>query len=374
MGKRSRHRVQPIERFPTKPRSDGRFQKRIRGVLYYFGREGDRGGALAEYDRVKHDLYAGRAPRVAELTSDDLTVYVLANRFLDDKKVETEAGHLDGDTYKQHRRALRRFVRHVGKGRIWTDLRPDDFTAYRKTLGKKLGGYAFNRERAAIVAMFNHASGQDWIEHVPKYGKGFARVPKGKLRADKVERLYGRDDVNALLGHATGDLFGMILLGLNGGFGAKDCAALTWARVDLDRGIIKYKRTKTNIPRTVTLWPETVHALRRLRRKRPGSAHVFATRHGNRWTGNSVAHEFDKLATRAGLDLPSGVGIYACRHTFATYANESRDTDARRHIMGRLVPNLDDVYVETFFLPRLKVVTDHVRTRLEIPEVVGDVG
>jgi hypothetical protein len=66
------------------------------------------------------------------------------------------------------------------------------------------------------------------------------------------------------------------------------------------------------------------------------------------------------------------LGIYACRHSFATYANEVRDTDARRHIMGRLLGNLDDVYVETFFVERLKGVTDHVRSRLQIPDVIGD--
>lgn len=373
-----RHRVQPIERFPAKPRKDGRFQKRIRGVLYYFGQNGDREAAVAEYNRIKVDLYAGRVPRVGGADPSDLTVFVIANKYLDEKKAEAEEGTLDRGTYKQHRRALKRFVRFVGKGRVWTDLTPDDFAAYRRHLrvSKKLGQYAYNRERATIVAMFNLADEQDWIAHVPKLGKGFRRIPKGELREKKVERLFGRDEISALLSFASPDLFAMILLGLNGGFGATDCAMLRWEHLDLDKSLARYRRTKNNIPRTVPLWPETVAALRVLRRARPDAAHVFATKHGNHWTGNSIAHEFQKLAGegKAELNLPDGVGIYGCRHTFATYANEIRDTDARRHLMGRLLPNLDDVYVETLFVQRLKTVTDHVRDRLQIAKVVGNRG
>lgn len=373
MSNRSRRSpgVEPIERFPVKPRKDGRFQKRINGVLYYFGANGDRPAALKEYDRVKHDLYAGRVPRADITAAGEWTVFVLVNKYLDDKKGEADDGTIERETYKQHRRALKRFVRFVGKGRVWTDLTPDDFAAYRRHLRRGLDQYAYNRERASVVAMFNHADDMDWIDRAPKFGKGFQRIPKGELRERKVERLFNRDDVNALLGLASPDLFAMILLGLNGGYGAKDCAALPWARVDLEAGVIRYKRTKTNIARTVPLWPETVDALKVLRRRRPHAANVFGTKYGNRWTGNAVAHEFAKLAERAGLDLPAGVGIYACRHTFFTYANEVRDTDARRHIGGRLVPNLDDVYVETFFMARLTAVTDHVRSRLQVSEMIG---
>jgi hypothetical protein len=114
-----------------------------------------------------------------------------------------------------------------------------------------------------------------------------------------------------------------------------------------------------------------VDALRVLRTKRPAAAYVFATKYGNRWTGNAVAHEFAKTAVRAGLELPDGVGLGAARHTFITYANEVRDLDARRHIAGRMLQHLEDVYVETLFVQRLAAVTNHVRGRLEIGAVVG---
>jgi hypothetical protein len=157
----------------------------------------------------------------------------LAKRFLADKR-----GTIDATTFRQHRRALRRFLKFIGKGRVWSDLMPDDFTAYRRNVtGKgKLGPYAFNRERAGIVAMFNHAAQHDWIDRPPKYGKMFARVPKRDLRAAKIARLLARDEVNALLGMARPEMFAMILLALNGGFGAADCAALPRAAIDFGKG------------------------------------------------------------------------------------------------------------------------------------------
>jgi integrase len=335
---RKRPRRNPMEHFPARPRKDGRFQKRINGVLYYFGRDGDRDQALREYDATKRDLYAGRKPKPPS-DAADMTMREVVNRFLFDRK-----GVIEPDTYRQHRRALRRFVKWCGAGRAAVDLGPDDFSQYGRKLRAKLGGYAYNRERAAILAALNHADAQGWIERVPKLGAGFKRTPKSKLRAGKRDRLLKPDDVNALLGVAGPNLFGMILLGLNGGFGAKDCAALHWRDVDLDGAVLTFPRTKNNIPRTVPLWPETVDALRVLRRKRPHDAIVFRTKRGLPWKGTAVAHAVRRLCRACELPLTKGVNLGACRHTFATYANEVRDTDARRHILGRLLPNLDDIY------------------------------
>jgi integrase len=371
---RRRQRVQVSERFPAKPRSDGRFQKRIRGTLYYFGANGDRDAALGEYNLVKADLYAGRAVRAAAVT-DGTSLKDLFNRVLADWEADVDAGKLESDTHTAQKRTLRRFLKFTGPARPWSDLCPDDFTAYAAHLHRiKLGPYSFNRERAYILAAFNHADGQDWIERAPKFGKGFRRMPLGKMREAKVVRCFESTDVNALLGIASDELFAMILLGLNGGFGPSDCGALPWSRVELANALIRFPRVKNNIPRTMPVWPETLAALRSLRASRPDDELVFRTKYGNAWTDNSVAHEFAKLAERAGLKLEKGVGINACRHTFATLANEVRDTDARRHIMGRKLPNLDDIYVETLFVARLRSVTDHVRQRLGIPEIVGEPG
>lgn len=356
----------PMDRFPAKPRKDGRFQKRINRTLYYFGVDGDRDGALKAYDAVKRDLYAGRKPRPPSDVSG-VTVREVFDCFLHDRR-----GVIEISTWRQHRRALRRFVKWLGPARIVADVAVDDFSDYGRKLRGKLGPYAYNRERAAILAAFNHADEQGWIERAPKLGAGFKRSPKSKLRAVVKNRLLSSGDVNALLGMSGPNLFAMILLALNGGFGAQDCAALPWTAVNLTTLLIAFPRTKNNIPRTVPLWPETADALTILRKRRPADSIVFRTKVGRPWMGTAIAHRFRQLAKAAQVPVAKGVGLGACRHTFATYANESRDTDARRHIMGRLLPNLDDVYVETLFHVRLKNVTDHVRIRLQISEIIGN--
>ncbi len=359
------HRVQPIERFPAKPRPDGRFQKRIFGTLHYFGKNGDRATALADYERVKHQLYSRQAVTPAE-EMDNATVKELANRFLHDRN-----GELAAITYKQYRSALKRFVRFVGVSTPWSTLTPDHFTRFARRLKSVVGGYAFNRERAAVVAMFHWADEQDWIDHAPKFGKGFRKVPRSELRDRQQETILGRDEINALLGASSRQMFAMILLAVNGGYGPGDLGLLEWPMIDLAKGVIVDKRAKTKIRRFVTLWPETVFALQRCRR--PDDPRVFRTRSGKAWTSTEIGHQFAVAADRAGLELQKGVNIYALRHTFATIANELGDPDARKRLMGHSLTGLDDHYVLSIFEPRLRAVTDHVRNRLGIVEIVGEV-
>lgn len=363
---RNPHRVEPIERFPAKPRRDGRFQKRVNGVLHYFGRDGDRRQALREYDAVKHQLYAGlSASKPVKGNYAAAAVKDLSNRYLLDIKGDVK-------TYAQYKRYLMHLCKYFGGNRGWHTLTPDDWTRYGKHLRSGFAATSYNRRRAVIVAMFNHADEQGWIERPPRYGRGFRRIPLGSIRSTAKARLLTREDINAILGRCSPQLFAMVLLGLNGGFGAADCAALTWDAIDLDSGFIRYARVKNAIPRGVPLWRETIIALRRLRHRRPNDVRVFRTRTGRAWDETDIAHEFRRAVSRCEMDLPAGVGLGACRHTFATYANEVRDTDARRHIMGRKLPALDDIYVESMFVQRLTVVTEHVRSRLAIADLVGD--
>src|SRR5205823_9673799 len=91
------HRTKPAK--PNKPRPDfplfahatGRWAKKIRGKLHYFGPWADPDAALAKYLDQKDDLFAGRTPRVSR---DGLTVRDLLNRFLTSKKLLVDAGEL----------------------------------------------------------------------------------------------------------------------------------------------------------------------------------------------------------------------------------------------------------------------------------------
>src|SRR5262245_24920807 len=91
----------PYPDFPLTPHASGKWMKKIRGTIHYFGNwarrvdgklvrvDGDGWQAALElYKAQADDLHAGRTPRAK---SDGLTVAVLCNRFLTAKKHQLDA-------------------------------------------------------------------------------------------------------------------------------------------------------------------------------------------------------------------------------------------------------------------------------------------
>ncbi len=385
MGKKRRRypTTKPNPSFPLTPRSDGRFTKRILGTLHTFGGGGDWRNALDQYLSVARTLHAGRKAPSPSLVAVNVTVRQLVNRYLDVRKADMQAGHLNPRTWADYRTFLLAFAKFTGPALPAAELDTDHLDRWAAHLKKiDTGPRRFNGARAHVFAFLRHCFAAPWIPAFP-LGVGFKRAPKGKIRAARKHKLIDTEHLRQLLAAADVQLRAMILLGINGGFGNTDCANLPRAVVDLDGAVIRYARIKTGIARTIPLWPETVKALRVVLRARPTDDLVFRTRHGNLWVrttfnekGNpvpkdSIAQAFADLLDslcdvgkrKTYREIYKGVGFYALRHTFITYANEVRDSDARRHITGRRLAGVEDDYVESFFLPRLKIVVDHVRAR-----------
>jgi integrase len=241
--------------------------------------------------------------------------------------------------------------------------------------------------------MLKHAYDADLIDRPIKLGQQFNRPSakekrQSRNRKDREhgKRLFTPEQVLALCKAADEQMKAMILLGVNGGFGNNDCATLPSSAVDLDQGLIDYERPKTAVQRLVPLWPVTVAALRAvIEGKRPQARRpeydklVFLTLFGNPWSKHSVGStsegdpkvrrqqgispEFYKLAKKTGL-AQFGRGFYALRHTFRTWADETKDQHAVHRIMGHAIPGMSGVYVEEISLERLRAVTDHVRAKL----------
>ena len=120
----------------------------------------------------------------------------------------------------------------------------------------------------------------------------------------------------------------MIWLALNCGFGNTDGAELRWTDVGLDHCVLP--RGKTGIWRDLSLWPETVGALRAVPRTGPL---VFYTSHGNPWVRHNDNHRhidtvskmFGDLLRKAGLNVPKYTSFYNLRHTGATIAAKTKD-------------------------------------------------
>src|SRR5437763_3121933 len=86
----------PFHEFPLFPHATGRWAKKIKGKLHYFGPWADPNGALKKYLDQKDDLLAGRMPRVA---GDVLCIRDLLNRFLTSKKLLVDGGEITPRTF-----------------------------------------------------------------------------------------------------------------------------------------------------------------------------------------------------------------------------------------------------------------------------------
>jgi hypothetical protein len=155
---------------PAKPQPDsplfahaaGVWAKKIRGKLHSFGPWADPQAALDNYLAQKDDLHAGRTPRP---DPDALPVKDLSNRFLNAKQALVDAGELAPLTWGDYKTACVEIVTAFGKGRLVSDLRPEDFAALRKRLAKTWGRTASARPFSPSAAPSTPISTEPRLSH-----------------------------------------------------------------------------------------------------------------------------------------------------------------------------------------------------------------
>lgn len=127
--------AKPSPDFPLFAHAAGVWAKKIRGKLHSFGPRNDPDGALAKYLAQKDDLHAGRKPKGQE-ASAGVSVRDLCNKFLNFKRNLVASGEWSNRSWQDDKAACDLIVRHFGKGRLLTDLGPDDFAALRNKMAK----------------------------------------------------------------------------------------------------------------------------------------------------------------------------------------------------------------------------------------------
>lgn len=367
----------PHEDFPLYPHATGRWAKKVKGQLHYFGKcaddpKGD--AAIEEWLRVKDDLLAGRTPRAK---SDGFTIRDLCNEFLSAKLTKLNSGEISHLTFKDYQQTTDRIVAQFGKTRLVSDLAADDFTALRASIAKTRGVVALGNEINRVRVVFKFAVDNGKINGPPAYGSEFKRPTRKALRrhrgqeaAKHGEKVFDAAEIKKLLEHATPQLKAMILLGVNCGFGNTDCATLPTRSFDLKAGWVSFPRPKTGIARRCPLWPETIAALKAVQAKRrtpkcEDHAHLFFITaalgsFAKETTDNPISKEFTKLVKELGLQQ-KGRGFYSLRHTFRTIAGNARDLEATRAIMGHVNEHVEDTYIHDVADDRLLAVTNSVR-------------
>ncbi|MHB8867157.1 MAG: hypothetical protein ACYC6N_32750, partial [Pirellulaceae bacterium] len=106
--------VKPYDDFPLFAHASGRWAKKIRGQMEYFGTWGAGWQkALDNYLAWKDDLYAGRRP--AKQGNGRLTIRDLCNAFRESKEGKLQTGELVEQTLGDYLESIDRIIRVLGK-------------------------------------------------------------------------------------------------------------------------------------------------------------------------------------------------------------------------------------------------------------------
>lgn len=376
----------PYPKFPLFAHATGRWAKKIRGKLVYFGPWEDPHGANALYEAQASDLHAGRPPRVSTGVT---TIADACNHFLTAKQARVDSGELSKRFFDELHDVAGMVVDHFGPGREVADIAPAEFTQLRGKLAKGVGLNTLSKRIQGVRSLFKHSYEIDLIDRPVKMGPDFKKPNKSVLRKFKntqPAKSFTAAEITVLIGAATEPLKTMILLGVNCGFGNHDVGTLPWSVVDLEGGWIDYPRPKTGVARRCPLWPETIAALKAWKELRPepdDAAHsglVFVTRWGAAYAkpdgdrSNPISQEFRKLLERTGLvekrpaagkkstgARKSGRGFYGLRHTFETISGQAADQVATDLVMGHCDPSMAATYRGAVWDDRLHRVVDFVR-------------
>lgn len=318
--------------------------KKIRGKTHYFGPWNDPQAALETYLEQRDFLLAGMRP-----PAEQQTVANLLDEFLGEKQSNLELGDITATTFREYERVSEAVDAYFGKHRPVETLTKEDFEGLRKALAKgktKTLGPVTLKRRLTIARMI---FAQQPLPHL----KALKSPPMRTLRAarrEKGEQLYSASDIRELVKAADTELKGMILLGINCGFGPKDCC--TFPATAVSRGWHNYARPKTEVERRCPLWSETAEAIKEVACK----PLVF---NGRVWDRFAVGREFKKVCKQANVECQ---GFYTLRRTFETIATTADVPQAIIDAtMGHARNDMASVYRQKVFDDQLEKCTEHVR-------------
>ena len=234
----------PYPEFPLFPHATGRWAKKIRGRLHYFGPWRDPEGCLQKYLDQRDDLHAGRTPR---MSGDGLTVRDLVNRFLTAKQLQLESQEITSRTFGEYHATCKRLIETFGKNRLVDDLASDDFERLRADIAKVWGPVRLGNEVQRIRTVFKYGYEAGLIDKPMRYGPQFKKHAKSILRKHRSaggERVFTTAEVRALLNAASVPLRAMLLIGINAGFSNSDSGQLPQSALDLTGGWCRFPRPK----------------------------------------------------------------------------------------------------------------------------------
>lgn len=173
---------------------------------------------------------------------------------------------LSGRTVEKYEMVTRLFAEHVGEARI-LDIGPKHVSEFLEARDLSLTSKHVYRRHLSVF--FNWCADQGWLSANPADQVNLERKPEKKPKA------FTKEEVDALIKEADGELATIILLASSTGIRLGKLVSLQWGDVRLDEREAHVQNTKGGKERTVPLPERATETLREL----PGEeGTIFTTR------------------------------------------------------------------------------------------------
>lgn len=240
--------------------------------------------------------------------------------------------------------AFERLIEHTG-AKTLADLTTEKLLHFRESVvnsGNSAGTIAAYFGRVKWVIAF----GKKWGLNTCQLDETLSRMsvlhpPRNTAPLDP--QPIGPVDYRKLLDAAKDDdrWTVVLLTAMNFALHIDECFALQWDEIDLKKGTLVTRRTKTKVRRVAMLWPETIAALKTLPRTQ--SPWVLTSTHGTRFNSKGQWKRWNAIRIAAGLD---DVKFDQIRDGAYTIAMEGATDERQARILaGHRVHGLTDNYV-----------------------------
>ena len=349
----------------TKHRGSGQWRKRIAGVDHYFGpfRSVPYREAVAKMRRLQLDIADGKATGAGP----KLRVSTLCQRWYRSKAEDVTLGIIAETTLSNYR-LTSQFIESILGKRSVGSLKAEDFREMQLQAADRWGYYKQCDMVTQTRMIFSW--GFDQGLHDPVRIPRSFRKPRrpvepreGPAKASLGSRwVWTREEYGQALRmdpSASKWFHGVLLMGLNTGYGNSDISDLQWEDIYEVEGqmVVARPRRKTGRQRMAPLWPETLDAL-----GPRATGRVFVTRTGLPLVGGAGRNTLSQ-----GFRRRTGKPFYGLRHMFQTIGSQIGDSEAVRYMMGHAPKDMADHYTlaPAWTMPRLIKVTDHIRKWVE---------
>ena len=239
------------------------------------------------------------------------------------------------------------------------DLSPE-WASYRTKLAGRYGTTSIRNQVLRLRVMVKYLIDHGMVERM-RFGSYFNPPSKKQMRAvQNAKQVFEPGELRETIQAAPPQLRPAILLGINCGFNNMDFCSIEVA--DIYPGRIEMARTKTEVPRTCPLWPETEAAIAAVVRE---SGTALRNTKGNPWNSDALSAEFRKLTRRIGV-YREKLSFSSLRYTFETVAGDTGDQVAVNAIMGHVDPHISANYRHGVAMDRLQAAIDAVKAWLGI--------